>query len=194
MRKFFKRLLTTIIVLVLLLGGASWWLLSYIAPEEQLDMSYTPIDVKEKALEMIRKVKPELVLTEADIDHLIKQNLKSEYGNGEAGSSAIMLRKDVRLNGARFELEANRLVAHMNVTYKERLPAALEAVYALEWQSPNIVLRPQALTLKKSSLPITMLDTIIIPLDLPAHDVVTVRDVQFEQARIRIGFKLQFSL
>ncbi|MGO4547688.1 hypothetical protein AB4Z29_23135 [Paenibacillus sp. 2TAB23] len=194
MGKIVKRLLLLLIVMLLLLGGALWWLISYIAPDEQLDLSYAPIDVKGKALDMVKNLKPELVLTETDIDHLIKQNLKSEYGNGEAGSSAIMLRKDVRLDGARFELEKNRLVAHLNVTYKERLPAALEAVYALEWQSPNIVLRPHALSLKKSSLPLTMLDTIIIPLDLPAHDVVTVRDVQFENDRIRIGFKLQFSL
>ncbi|CAM4511730.1 hypothetical protein FHS16_003437 [Paenibacillus endophyticus] len=193
MGKRLKRLLLLVVIL-LLLGGALWWVVSYIAPDEQLDLSYAPIDVQGKALDMVKQLKPELVLSETDIDHLIKQNLKSEYGNGEAGSSAIMLRKDVRLDGARFELEANRLVAHMNVTYKERLPAALDAVYLLEWQTPNIVLRPQALSLKKSSLPLTMLDTIIIPLDLPALNVVTVGDVQFEQDRIRIGFKLHLSL
>ncbi|WP_138754892.1 hypothetical protein [Paenibacillus sinopodophylli] len=194
MGKILKRLMLLLVVILLLLGGALWWLVSYVAPDEQLDLSYAPIDVKGKALDMVKNLKPELVLTETDLDHLIKQNLKNDYGIGDANSSAIMLREDVRLDGARFELEENRLVAHLNVTYKERLPAALEAVYALEWQPPNIVLRPQSLFLKKSRLPLSMLDTIIIPLDLPAYDVVTIGDVQFEQERIRIGFKLQFSL
>ena len=81
----------------------------------------------------------------------------------------------------------------MNVTYKDRIPAELNAVYSLEWQSPNIVLRPQSLSLKEIALPLSMLETIVIPLDLPAQDIVTVRDVSSKD-QIKILFKLQIQL
>ncbi|WP_169085590.1 hypothetical protein [Paenibacillus sp. PL91] len=194
MGKMLKRFVTAIIIIILLLGGALWWLLSYIAPDEKLDMSYAPIDVKEKALAMVRKLKPELVLTEEDINHLIKMNMKSKYAAVGAGGSSLELAKDIRLDGAVFELEEDKLIARMNVTYKERIPAELHAVYSLEWQSPSITLRPQSLSIKEMALPISMLETIIIPLDLPAQDVVTVRDVQFENGQIRIRFKVSLQL
>ncbi|OMF32653.1 hypothetical protein BK133_14220 [Paenibacillus sp. FSL H8-0548] len=192
--RIIKRLLTVIIVIALLLGGASWWLISYIKPEEQLDMSYTPIDVKEKALDMVKKLKPELVLTEADINHLIKMNMKKEYASSENGVSFLELTKDLRLDGAHFDLEEDRLIARMNVTYMDRIPAELDAVYSLEWQAPNIVLRPQSLSLKNISLPTGVLETIIIPLDLPSQDIVTVQAVRFEQDLLKIDFKLQLKI
>ncbi|WP_053372941.1 hypothetical protein [Paenibacillus sp. FJAT-27812] len=194
MGKWLKRFLTVIIIIVLLLGGAIWWLLSYIAPDEKLDMSYAPIDVKEKALGMVRKLKPELVLSEEDINHLIKMNMKSKYAAEGAEGPFLALEKDIRLDGATFELEENKLIARMNVTYKNRIPAELDAVYSLDWQSPNITLRPQSLSIKEIALPIRMMETIIIPLDLPAQDIVTVRDVQFENGQIKIRFKVSLQL
>lgn len=189
-----KRLLAAIIVIILLFGGALWWLLSYIAPDGQLDLRYEPIDLKAKALDTARKLKTELVLTEADINDLIKMHLKSEYASGGAGEYSLELAKDIRLDGAAFELEEDKLLARMNVTYKDRIPAELDAVYSLEWQSPNIALRPQSLSVKEISLPIGMLETIIIPLDLPLQDVVSIRDIQFEKNQLKIRFKLQIQI
>lgn len=194
MGRIIKRLLLLFIVILLLLGGAAWWMLSYIAPNEQLDLSYEPIDVNEKVLAMVKKLKPELVLTEADINDLIKKHLKEKYASGEAGSSSVVIAQDTQLDGASFELEEKKLIAHMNVTYMGRIPAALEAEYSLEWQSPNIVLKPQSLSLKNTSLPVNMLETINVPLDLPAQDIVTVRDMQFLKDQIKVLFKLQLEL
>jgi hypothetical protein len=194
MGKIIKRLLLLFIFILLLLGAAAWWMLSYIAPDEQLNLSYEPIDVNEKALAMVKNLKPELVLTENDVNDLIKKHLNEKYASGEAGSSPLELAQDIQLDGARFELEEKKLIAHMNVTYMNRIPAALEAEYSLEWQSPNIVLMPQTLSLKNTALPISMLETITIPLELPAKEVVTVREVQFLQDQIKVLFKLQLDL
>lgn len=194
MVKLLKRLLAVLIVMVLLLGGALWWLLSYIAPDEQLDMRYAPIDVEAKALDMVKKLKPELVLSEADINDLIKNHLNSEYASKGADGTSLELTKDIRLDGAVFELEDDKLIARMNVTYMDRFPAELDSVYLLEWQPPNIALRPQSLSVKEIALPVGLLDTIIIPLDLPAKDVLSVKDVLFEKNQLRIRFKLQIQL
>ena len=48
--------------------------------------------------------------------------------------------------------------------------------------------------MKEIGLPISLLEPIIIPLDLPAQDVVTVRDVQFMKDQIKVLFKLQLQL
>lgn len=192
--KIVKRLFIILIIILLLLGGALWWLLSYIAPDEQLGMSYSPIDVKDKAMDMVKKLKPELVLTESDINDLIKMNLKAKYASSSSDHPNIEIAKDVSLDGAAFELEENMLIAHLNVTYKERIPAALDAVYSLQWQSPNLVLRPESLSIKGTQLPLSNLETIVVPLDLPAQDVVSVKDVQFEKGQIKILFKLQFQI
>jgi len=194
MGKTLKRLLISVIVILLLLGGALWWFLSYIAPDEPLDMSYAPIDVKEKALDMVKKLKLELVLSESDINHLIKMNMKDENAISRPESADQGIAKDIHLDGANFDLEENKLIAQMNITYKNKIPARLDAVYSLDWESPNIILKPQSLSVKAIQLPLSTLETIVIPLDLPAQDVVTVRDVQFEKDQMRIQFKLQIQL
>lgn len=185
MRRAIKKLAIIILVIALLLAGGVWWLASYVKPGETLTLSYEPINVRDKALAMIQNLKPELVLTEADINNLIKMHL---------ASSAAPIAPDTRLDGAAFELEGSTLTARLNVTYKDRLPAELLAEYKLEWQAPNIVLRPRSISVKDIHLPLRMLETQIVPLDLPQQDRVTVQDVQFEQEQIRILFKLDLEL
>lgn len=179
MGKAIKRLFIALIIIVVLFAGAVWWLLSYIAPEEPLDLAYTSIDVKEKALGMVKQLKPELVLTEVEVNHLIKMNLDRD------------LVEHIRLEGARFELHGDQLLAHLNVLYKERIPARIEAEYRMEWQDPNIVLRPQLLSLKGIKLPLSLLESVVVPLELPAGDMVTVEQVQFGAKQIHVLFKLR---
>ncbi|RCW47825.1 hypothetical protein [Paenibacillus prosopidis] len=190
MRKAIRRLLTAVVLIILLLGGAAWWLLSYIAPDEPLDMAYESIDVKEKALDMAKRLKPEFVLTEADINNMIKMHLERKLASREAGASSMELANGIHLDGAAFELEEDKLAARLNVTYRDRVPAELDAVYSLEWQPPNIALRPNSLSVKEIGLPVSLLEPIIIPLDLPADDVVTVRDVQFLKDQIKVLLKI----
>lgn len=192
MRKTIRRLLMALVLFLLLLGGGVWWLLSYIAPEEKLDLAYEPFDVKQQVMSMIKKMKPELVLTEPNINNLVKMSLKSKLSSD--GQSPLEIGKDVQLEGAYFELEQDKLIARMNVRYKDRIPAGFDAVYTMEWQEPNIVLVPQSLSIKRLSLPINTLETITIPLDLPRQDVVTVRDVQFLVDQIIIKFKINLQL
>jgi len=203
MRKMLKRLAILLIILILLLAGGIWWLLSYIAPQQQLDLNYEPIDVKSKLMDMVKRMRPELVLTEADVNNLIKMALASADGRasgmpaGDAGASAPLpeaLAGDIRITGASFELQGELLLAHINIMYKERIPAELQATYTLLWDSPTIILEPQSLAMKGISLPASMLDYVEIPLDLPSQDVLSVRDVRFEDRQIRILFKLQVQL
>lgn len=111
-------------------------------------------------------MKLELVLTESDINHLIKMNMKDELAISRPESTHQEITKAIHLDRANFDLEENRLIAQMNIIYKNKIPARLDAVYSLDWESPNIILKPQSLSVKAIQLPLSMLETIVIPLDL----------------------------
>jgi hypothetical protein len=176
--KVLKRLFAVLIILLLLVAGGVWWLLSYIAPDEKLDLSYQNIDIRQKATDMIKGLKPELVLTEDDINNLIKKNLDPAIND------------QVVVDGASFDLDGDLLIANMNVTYRERIPLAVTAEYRLEWQNPNLALRPQSLSIKGVDLPLNMLETIVVDLDLPTGDLVKVNEVRFEGETVRVVFQL----
>ncbi len=196
MKKAMRRFFITLVVLLVLLGGAGWWLRSYIAPAEQLDMSYTPISLKEKAWEIIKNRKTELVLSEADVNFLIKSAMAFQLSDGEAaaGREGLWLDQDLRLDGAAFQLEQDMLLARMNVTWKDYIPAELNASYRLEWQQNRIALRPQSLALKGIALPTGLLETVLLPLELPEQDYVSISDITFEPDQIRILFKIDLKL
>jgi hypothetical protein len=127
---------------------------------------------------MVKQLKPELVLTETVVNNLIKKNLEPR------------INEQVVVDGARFDLEGDRLIANMNITYRDRVPIAVRAEYRLEWQDPNLALRPQALTMKGIELPLGMLETIVVDLDLPTGDLVKVSEVRFQGETVNVLFKL----
>ncbi|MHA6482324.1 hypothetical protein ACX1C1_10545 [Paenibacillus sp. strain BS8-2] len=178
MGKALKRLMGLLLLLLLLIAGGLWWLLSYIAPDEKLDLSYQNIDVRQKATDMVKQLKPELVLTEVDINNLIKKNLDPNIND------------HVVVDGASFDLDGDRLVANMNITYRDLVPMAVRAEYQLEWQDPNLALRPQSLKVKGIELPLDMLDTYVFDLDLPTGDLVQVSEVRFQGESVTVKFKL----
>ncbi|MFD0589531.1 hypothetical protein ACFQZE_16200 [Paenibacillus sp. GCM10027627] len=179
MGKLLKRLCITLLVLLVLAGGGAWWLLSYIKPDKPLDLQYRPIDVGHKAMEMIHSFKPELVLTEPEVNDLIKKHLKRDIA------------KNVLLDGAEFQLEGDRLLADLNITYRDRIPAEVKVEYRMEWQEPNLVLKPESLHLKGIGLPTSMIDTLSIPLELPTGELVSVENVNFENDAIKVLFKIK---
>lgn len=186
MPKWLKRLITVVVILAVVLIGGVWWLLSYIAPQQTLDLSYEHIDVRDKALSMVKRLKPELILTEADINNLVKMQLQNGAGDKNLPEGMVM-------DGARFELDGDRMLAHLNVTYRDRIPAELLVTYQMTWESPNVIVEPISLDLKGISLPHDNLERFTIPLDLTAiQDLVSVGEVRFETDQIII--KLQVNL
>lgn len=179
MKKFMGRLLIFLVAVALLAGGGLWWFSSYIAPDQVRDLAYGKIDVREKALEMIRAMKPELILSEQDVNNLIKKNMDPEYSDA------------VTVDGADFSLEGSRLLADLNITYYGRIPAGVQAAYNMKWDGSTITLQPVSLRLKDISLPVSMLQPITVPLDLPVGDLFTVEDVRFETGQIKILFNVQ---
>ncbi|MCM3630393.1 hypothetical protein M3194_23965 [Paenibacillus glycanilyticus] len=179
------RLLKWSIIIVLLLAavavGGGLWLKSYVAPSEKLNLAYDPVSIKDKAAQMIQTLKPEIVLSEADVNNLIKSQLQS----GGSGS----LPPDTTLDGARFELGGDKLIAHLNMTYRNILPLGMLATYKMTWQAPNLILEPLSLTVKDYDLGRKRLDRIVVPIELPS--LIAIRDIQFQDKQIRIRLQLR---
>jgi hypothetical protein len=135
------------IIILLCLG-----LFTYIAPSKQLTMDYTPIKLENKILDMARNLNTELVLTETEINALIKKNMDPQ------------LNKRLLIEGAHFTLEDNILHANLNVLVNDSVPAELHASYRISWDAPDLRLQPIGFKLKDIKLPNSWLDEISFPI------------------------------
>lgn len=178
MFRWLKRLLVVVVLLAAVAAGGGLWLKSYVAPEEKLDLAYDPVSIKDKVIEMVQKLRPEIALSEADANNLIKSRLQTSS-----------LPPDMTLDGARFELRGDRLLAHLNMTYRDVLPVGMLATYQMTWQAPNLVLEPLSLKVKNYDLGKQRLDRIVVPIELPSP--VSIRDMQFQDKQIVIRLQLQ---
>jgi len=115
-------------------------------------MDYTPIQLEEKLLNMARNLNTELVLTEADINALIKMNIDTEP------------RDRLQIEGAHFSVLDNMLHAELNVLWNDNVRAQLHASYAISWNEPELTLLPMELKLKDIKLPTSWLEEISLPL------------------------------
>lgn len=176
-----KRIWWSVVILALLFTGTAWAGLAYIAPQRELDfrLENEKIDVKEKALHMVKRLKPELVLTESEVNDLIKLGMEKKMG------------EHVRVEGTDFQLAKDRLIGDINVMYRERIPAGVRVEYEVDWQEPNLVLRPATLSIKAIDLPLRYLETVIIPLDLPSGEAFSVEDVRVEEGRLMVLFDIK---
>lgn len=177
MGKKLKRTIALAVVLVVLAAGGAMWLKEYVAPREALDLSYRPIDIGQKLLNMAASMEPELILTESDINQLMKMQI-AESGGAD--------NPDIRVDGARFELDDGELTAHMNVTYKDRLPVGMVIVYRLSWDEPYIRMEPRSVRVRSLKLPASVAESQII--ELPAHRLFQIKEVAFQRDRVKIGF------
>ena len=191
--KILKRLLLAALLIIILIAGGAWWLISYVAPDEKLTMEYNSIDVAQKMLDMVKRMEPVLVLTEAEVNDLIKKNMTKQLSENLKDSRDFPFADHFEIAGAAFELGDGQMLARIQLNYRERIPIELQIMYTVVWDNPNIVLLPESLSVKSINLPVSLLEPIETSLDLPAGELVQVEDVQVGVDGIKVRFKMQFS-
>jgi len=184
MKKWIRRLFFFLIVLIILAGLAVWGVLRYIAPQDKLDLQAHSIDIGEKVKEMALQTKLELALSEEDVNSLVKQQLIDQP----------QIAPDVRLMGARFELQRDQLTAHINVKYRNQIPVGAVATYRLIYEQPILIAVPQGLHIRSIRLPYDSLDELVIPLGELLPKMIEIDSVNFDPDQIRIGFKADLNL
>lgn len=177
--KWIKRLFILFVVLLLLAAGTAYGAVKYIAPEETLDLEGAPLDLLAKVQDAALQLKPEITISEEELNGLFKSYL----------SDNSRVAEDIELTGARFELREGMLNSFLNVMYADRVEAGVNAVYRLSWSPPYLVAEPVNLTVRGFALPLHLLEPMrfeVLP-ELPSW--IVIQAVTFGDRDIIVRFK-----
>lgn len=175
MRKLFAALLL-LIVLAALAGAGG---LYYIRPDPLLSLEHGTVSLKDKVLDMARRMSPDLRLTEEDVANLLKASLKQNPNPG----------MDVTVQGADFSLENGRLLADLSLVWRERIPFGMQVVYRLAWRDPDIHATVETVKIRDIELPSETVDPLVIPVSRELPEFLRIRDVEFGDDGIVIRFQ-----
>lgn len=172
------------IISLLMIGMlASFLVIAFVKPEQQLDLAYTELPLRDKLAGMVLNGKPEITLTEPEVNGLLKK--------------ALAIRPEVRPNvtvtGARFDLQGDQLTADVNVLIKRRIAAAATLRFDLVWKEPYLVAVHTETSVKQVKIPASWFH--LEPLQANLNDylprLAAIRSVAFENAGVRLSFKLR---
>ncbi len=179
MRSLFKGIAAIVIAGALLAAGALW----YVQPQEALDLSYDDLPVREKLAAMVIRQKPEAVLTEQEAGNLLKKALVRRPE----------LRPGVKVTGARFFLQGERLAADVTLLLQDRWKVGARLNFDLAWHEPYLTAVHTGTVVRDVAVPSAWLSLRPIEVDLndymPRH--VAIRGVAFEGSTVRVTFGLR---
>jgi len=175
-----RKLILFLLVLLVIAGGSGVYGLYYIRPDPTLTLDYEPISLKDKALDMAKRLSPELVLTEEDVNNLLKQAL-AEHARQSP---------DVEVLGAKFTLLNNRLHADLRLLWKDRVTAGMQVDYLLGWSEPNLTAVVEAVKLKGIKLSSSVAQDLAVAIGEELPSLVRIRNVEFGEREIRIRLAL----
>jgi hypothetical protein len=181
-----KRLLRRLIVIgaavVLLPGAALIGLVRYAQPSEALDLRYERYDLRHELAEMIRERRTSIVLSEAEINNL----LKAELAERPVGTPYA------RLTGARFELVDGGLTAHLKLSVLDRADVGVRLSYALRWEEPNLIVQLQEARIKSVPIPAEWIPATNMAIRLTDRlpPFIGIRSVEINEDAVVIRFKL----
>lgn len=176
-RKILYAAAALLIFVCVLLGAAVW----YVRPAEPLDLHYEPISVAQKIAEMVKARKPELHISESELNDILKKEL----------AARSRPRPHVEINGARFEQRANRVTAYLNLK-TAGIPVGAAVDFELEWRAPDLIVRPTGTHMKALNVPASWLPLapIVIPLDEALPPPIAIKQIRFKETGIVVSFGL----
>lgn len=174
-----RKLLIFIVVLALLAAGAGAFAVWYVKPVEDLNLDYAEVPIMDRALTMVRHLNTELALSEADVNNIGKASIRQNPDYSP----------DIRITGARLELQGDKLVAHVNVKYKKRIPAGLVITYALQWSEPNLIAVPEEAKLKGITLKKDYFEKMVIPLGTEVPSFVHIQKIAIKGKNVVVTIK-----
>jgi hypothetical protein len=175
MRKWLLSFLVLVIVIVAAAVGAVY----YIMPQTSLDLAYEKVSLSQRALDMAKRVSPELKLSERDVVNLAMKSLAEHPQVGE----------DIVITGARFNLSGNVLVADLNAIWKDRIAVGLKMTYRLSWVSPNLIATVEEAKLRGIALPISAFSNRVIPIEQEIPKVLKIKDIVWENDGVTVVFR-----
>lgn len=173
--------LRLLLLIVSLLAAAAVW---YIRPERTLDMNYSKIAWKDKLAKMIETRKPQLELSEKEINDLAKQKLAQALETYEL---------PVTITGMQLQLAGNLVTVHIHAEWGSmEIGAAVQ--YVMEYSAGRLVLNPEAVKFRMLSLSPAIFGLEQVEIDPAPYvpDPVAIEDILFHDRHITIKFTLDW--
>lgn len=166
-------------VLAAACGAAVW----FVKPQQQLDLTYRELRLGDKLMDMLRSLSLQVTLSEQDINDLAKKQLAAHRE----------LPHGLLLEGARFELRGDELVADVNLRWHDAVPIGARLVFQLQWEDGQLLLTHRQTSIRGVALPAGWLGLpdVAVPVADQLPSLVGIKDVTFEPSAIRIALKLQ---
>ncbi|BBI31480.1 hypothetical protein [Cohnella abietis] len=174
-----KKLFISLFILVFLVVIAGVGALYYIKPDRDMDLYYQNVPLNKRALDMVKHLSPELILTEADIINLAKKSIADNP----------QVEKDVLVTGASFTLDREFLISDLNIIWKNRVSAGIQVTYRLHWESPNVIATAEKATMKGITLPTSMFSERIIPIGNELPKILKIKELVWGDGEVKVLFK-----
>ncbi|THF78001.1 hypothetical protein [Cohnella fermenti] len=166
-------------VLILVVVGIVIVAYRYAAPQQELDLRYEDVPLRDRAIDMAKRLSTTLVLSEEDVNNLAKAQL---------AENPIRM-KDAELTGVQFRLGDGALIADVNVEAMGRIPIGMTLTYDVEWVSPNLIARVSDARIRGIHLPADSFAEVTIPLGSELPDWLKIKEVRIEAGQAAIEFQ-----
>lgn len=176
---FIQRFVVLAAVLICFAAGVTW----FVRPAEPLDLSYGQLDLRGKLADMLMSRRLETVLTEREVNDLLKQAL----------ARRPEVRPGVTLTGAAFALQGERLSADVNLLVRQRLEVGAKLWFELSWTEPYLTALHTGIEIRGRSVPLEWLRLEPLRMELNEHlpKHVSVRGMAFEGSTVRLSLKMR---
>lgn len=174
-----KKLIAFLFIAALLAAAAGVGGLYYVRPDPTLTLDYDEVPVKERALDMAKRMSFELALSEADVSNVLKRSLALNPRQN----------KDVEVRGAHFALKGERLVADLNLLWKDRVPVGMQVTYLLSWKDPYLSATVEKVNVKAIGLPADMVENMSVPIGQELPKPLKINSVAFGEGEMVITLK-----
>ncbi|NHN30276.1 hypothetical protein [Paenibacillus agricola] len=168
----------TLLLVGMLLLGVSY---AYAQPDRMLDLSYSELSIRDKLAAMLANRRMEVVLTEYEVNELLKKTL----------ADRAELRENWTLTGAQFKLKGNEWTADVNLMYKGKWPIGAKLFFTVDWQDPYLTAVHTETQIKQISIPMEWFQ--LQPLQIPLNDYLPkpagVRNVTFQDDMVRLALR-----
>jgi hypothetical protein len=174
-----KKLLIGMFVIVFIAVIAGAGALYYVKPDRALDLSYEEVPLEDRALSMAKRLSLQMSLTAEDLNNLAKKSIADNP----------QVEEDVLVTGADFTLNGDKLIADLNVIWKDRVSAGIQVTYRLRWEDPNVVAAVEKATMKGITLSNAWFSDRTIPIGDNLPSMLRIKSVEWDQDEVKVIFR-----
>ncbi|MBA9084805.1 hypothetical protein FHR92_001266 [Fontibacillus solani] len=177
-----RRLLVGLILMALVLLLAASWL--YIRPSKTLDMNYTEIAWRDKLRQMVETRKPEITITQSELNQLAKKGLAENISSKEL---------PFEVSGSEFQLNGDRLLVYINGAWGP-VEFGAEVEYSLVYSEGKLILQPEKISIRHISVPPQQVGLEPIVIDMTSYfpDFIKIEEVDFPGKAVTVKFALDW--